>query len=51
MEPGSKSKVQSFKFENAPQISQRIWNLEPRTLNYILLQAASCLLLAGWIVL
>ena len=37
----SKFKVQSSKFENAPEINQKTWNLELGTLNLIGLMAAS----------
>jgi hypothetical protein len=40
--PNSKFKVQSFKFENTSEFSDKTWNLEPGTLNLILLYAVSC---------
>jgi hypothetical protein len=38
--PSSKFKVQSFKYEDAPEINQKTWNLEHGTLNLTELAAA-----------
>ena len=43
----SKFKVQSLKFENAPEMNQKTWNLEHGTLNLIALPAVCFQLLAG----
>jgi len=42
MESSSKFKVQSLKYENAPEISQKTLNLEHGTLNLIEVPAVCC---------